>query len=535
MAPPTAGQETRPIFSAVTSAASRTPWRTTRVAQTVPRQSAQDSNDSSSSSSDEAEPQPLPQGRTISYPSLAADEEDAEEDYFGPQRSMTMVWDDDLPEDHGITSTEATMSLITAIIGAGIMALPQLPVAGELVFCVVLMFVTAAATMEAGSAFFRSTMANNIVVGRGLKFSSTYIHTYEDFGRAAYGPAGEKLIRFFLVIWFVGGSCGFVILMGQNVQNILAPVVSLSYRIWVLLLAPLLWFLAMMRDVSAIAKLTPLGVASAFGSCIIIVSCSIMDMKVWEEWPEQDLKELHNMWPAGGLLSLGSLTATVFGAFACIANVPSIMDEMKEKQRLMRSFRSAIIIVTALYIGVMVMGYHAYGNFIQSNLVDSLTYHPANWEEAQTLKPKDWTGSERIILPTAMSFCVVVNLIISYPLILAPVFLAFQGTTYGKENMKVGTTMNYVMRTLVVAFTIGVPLLITEFSLVFNLFASICGPVLGVVSPIIFGWMIRKAVKAKPSGFGRTIWHGFLMLLSLFCIAVGLMDSTQNLIASFSN
>lgn len=509
-----------------------TPWRSTRVVQSVlPNGAAEDSDDSSSSSGvgEEADLQGMPS------PPAEPDEEDAEEDYFAPQRSMPpMVWDTDRPQDHGITSTEATMSIITAIIGAGIMALPQLPVAGGLVFCVVLMVVSAFATMEAGSAFFRSTMANNIVVGRGLKLSNTYIHTYEDFGHAAYGPAGETLIRVILVVWFLGVCCGYVILMGQNVQNILQPLVPLDYEVWVLILAPVLLFLSMLRDVSAIAKLMPIGVAAAMGSCIIIMIKSIMDRQVWQDWPAQDLKELHNAWPSGSLMSLGSLTATVFGALSCMANVPSIMDEMKNKHRLMRSFRTALTTVTALYIGIMVMGYHAYGNFIQPNIVDSMKYHPATWEESQTQKPADWTGSQSDILPTAMSCCVVINLIISYPLLLAPVFIALQGTAYGKENLKVGGVLNYAMRTGIVLVTVAVPLVIKEFSLVFNLFASICGPTTGVLAPICFGWKIRRAIKAQGSGKFRLAWHSVLVLLACFCIVIGLIDSTHNLIASFS-
>lgn len=525
-----AGQEVRPVHSAVTSAASMTPWRSMRPVQSI-RQSipGEDSDDSSSSSGDEEERQ------IARASSVGSEEEGAEEDYFAQQRSMPpMVWDNDRPEDHGITSTEATMSIITAIIGAGIMALPQLPKSGGLVVCVALMVVSAFATVEAGSAFFRSTMANNIVASRGLKLSSTYIHTYDDFGHAAYGPAGETLIRVLLVIWFLGVCCGYVILMGQNVQNILEPLVHLDYRVWVLILTPALLFLAMLRDMSAVAKLMPLGVGSAIASCILIMSKGIMDRGVWEDWPEQDLKSLHSIWPSGDLMSLGSLTATIFGALSCMGNVPAIMDEMRNKHRLMRSFRTGLGIVTLLYIGIMVIGYNAYGNFIQPNIVDSMKYHPATWEEAQNEKPRDWTGHRSDIIPTAMSCCVVVNLIISYPLLLAPVFLALQGTAYGKDNLKVGSKMNYMMRILIVIFTVAVPLVITEFSLVFNLFASICGPTNGVIFPICFGCTIRRKIKAKGSGPIRLVWQGALLLLSGFCIVFGLIGSMQDLIGSFS-
>jgi len=210
------------------------------------------------------------------------------------------------------------------------------------------------------------------------------------------------------------------------------------------------------------------------------------------------------------------------------------MDEMKNKHHLMRCFSTGVSIVTVLYIGIIVIGYNAYGNFIQANIVDSMKYHPATWEESQNMKPQDWTGRQSVILPTAMSCCVVVNLIISYPLLLAPVFLAVQGSAYGKENLKVGSKKNYLMRTFIVIVTVAVPLVITEFSIIFNLFASICGPTTGVLIPICFGCKIRSRVEAKGSGPVRLIWQGLLLLLGCFSIVFGLIGSVQELIASLN-
>jgi len=407
------------------------------------------------------------------------------------------------------------------------------------------MVVSTFATMEAGSAFFRSTMANNIVLKRGIKLTHTYIHSYEDYGFVAFGAAGSNFIRVITVGWFIGLCSGYVILMGQNVQNILWPIIELNYRVWVLILFPLLWLLSMMRDLSAIAKLMPVGVAAAMGSCILIIVKGIIDIRIWQSddflSPEANATastiaemQLHYTWPSGDFLSLGSLTATVFGAVACMGNVPSVLDEMKNKHKFRRSFRTALLIVMVLYIGIMLIAYHAYGNFILPNIVDSMKFHPTTWEESQTVEPKDWTGAQSVLLPTAMSCCVVINLIISYPLNLAPVFIAFQGTEYGKQNMKVGSKMNYIMRTCIVTLTVAIPLAVSDFSLVFNLFASICGPVQGVLAPIWFGFQIRKKVHAQNSGFARLSWHGFLSAIGFFCIAFGLTDSVRALIASFT-
>jgi len=443
-----------------------------------------------------------------------------------------MVWDDDLPEDHGITSAEATMSLMTAIIGAGIMVLPQLPKVGGTVVSATLMVVSTAATIEAGSALFRATMANNIALQHGVKATQTYIHSWEDFGYAAYGRPGAALIQVLTIGWFIGLNSGYVILIAQSLQSLLKPFFFLSFTVWIFIVGPCLWFVSMMRDVSAIAKVVPLGVGAAVASCILITAKACMDTPVWEDWTSEEKAQLHNVWPMGGALSLGSLLATIFGAVGCLPNVPSILDEMKNKHAFKRSFRTALTSVMVLYLGIMMMGYHAYGNFIQPSIVVSMRDHPATFAESQ-FEPSEWTGATTNILPTAMSCFVLVNLVISYPLNLAPVFISIQGTTYGKEYMKVGSKKNYLMRTAIVLVTVAIPLVVSDFALVYSLFASISGPVQGVLIPIVFGYKIRKKVGAANSGILRLAWHGALGALAVFCVVFGLIDSSRAIVESF--
>jgi amino acid permease len=463
------------------------------------------------------------------------EEAGAEEDYFAPQRSMpAMVWDEDRPEDHGISSSEATLSLITAMVGSGIMALPQLPVAGGMVVPTVLMIVSTLASMEAGGAFFRALMANNIAVKRGgIKGEGIYIRSWEDFGFAAYGALGAALVRVLTIGFFVGACSGYVILMGQNVQSLLSPFIQLNYRFWVIIIAPLIWLLSMLRDVSAIAKMVPIGVAAAMLSGCLIVVKAMLDSRKWEDWgmTRWEREQLHSMWPTGDVMSLGKLSATIFGAFFCMGNVPSIIDEMKNKHKFKRSFRVGLGSVMLLYIAIMLMGYYAYGNFIQPNIVNSMKFHPATFEESK-LPMDQWTGVPSIVFPTAMSCCVLVNLFISYPLLLAPVFISIQRTSYGKKNLRIGSTRNVIMRTMIVSVTIAIPLAIQQFGLAFSLVASM-GPVQGVLLPILFGRKIRQKVGARDSSVLRKVWHGALLAISTFCIVFGFVGSVQDIIVSF--
>jgi len=415
------------------------------------------------------------------------------------------------------------------------MALPQLPVAGGMVVPTMLMIVSTLASAEAGSVFFRALMANNIAVKRGgIKGESTYIRSWEDFGFAAYGAPGAALVRVLTIGFFVGACSGYVILIGQNVQSLLSPFIQLNYRFWVIIIAPLIWLLSMLRDVSAIAKMVPIGVAAAMLSGCLIMVKAILDSRKWEDWDmtRGEREQLHNVWPTGcDVMSLGRLSATIFGAFFCMGNVPSIIDEMKNKHKFKRSFRVGLGTVMILYIAIMLMGYYAYGNFIQPNIVNSMQFHPATFEESK-LPMEQWSGVPSTIFPTLLSCCVLVNLFISYPLLLAPVFISIQRTSYGRKALRIGSTRNVIMRTMIVAVTIAIPLAIQQFGLAFSLVASL-GPVQGVVLPIVFGWKIRQNVGARDSGVLRKIWHGALVAISTFCIVFGFVGSVHDIIVSF--
>jgi amino acid permease len=303
-------------------------------------------------------------------------------------------------------------------------------------------------------------------------------------------------------------------------------------RLWIIIIAPVVWLLSMMRDVSAIAKLIPIGVVAAILSCVLIIANAGMDSQLWEDWSPEEVKQLHNVWPVGSFMSLGSLTATAFGAFGCVGILPAIIDEMKSQDRFKRSFRTALSIVMVLYICIMLVGYHAYGNFIQPNILKSMTYHPSTYEES-SLPPEEWTGRHSNVVPTAMSCCMLVNLVISYPLLLAPVFIAIQRTPYGKENLQLGSKRNLFMRTTIVLLTVAIPLVFDDFSLIFDLFASICMPVQGVLIPIVFGSKIRKKVGAEDTCLSRKILHVMMSTVAIFCMIIGLTDSMSKMVHSF--
>ena len=93
------------------------------------------------------------------------------------------------------------------------------------------------------------------------------------------GKAGGVLVRVCQIGWFLGLCSGFISLM----VNMLTTLFGLRFHISIIILAPILWSLCMLRNVTAIAKLTPLAVIAAFGCCILIIVSGCRATTVWED------------------------------------------------------------------------------------------------------------------------------------------------------------------------------------------------------------------------------------------------------------
>jgi hypothetical protein len=119
-----------------------------------------------------------------------------------------------------------------------------------------------------------------------------------------------------------------------------------------------------------------------------------------------------------------------------------------------------------------------------------------------------------------------VNLFISYPLLLAPIVIGIQD---GKASLKVGSCRHCLMRIAVVVLTVAISLVgHVQFRLVFKFFASVCVPVQGLLVPIVFGRKIRERVGAGDVGTTRRVVHAMISALALLGMAIGLHNSVAD-------
>lgn len=443
-----------------------------------------------------------------------------------PPKVEVEAWDsqDDLDFKPGLTWWQAAFSLVVVVIGAGVMALPQLPKKGGVFPTAIAMLLCGVTISESGFAMWKGFMAGNKTSEKGKKS----IVSYEDFGHAAFGEVGAASVVVMLVFYFIGVCAGFSVLIADSLAHLTSH--WLDTKTWLIVMYPVFGCLAMLPNVTAIAKLVPLAVVAIVLLCSTIIFKSVMDGQRWQAWPDLDEKALHKRWPEAPL-DLGIVVASLFGAFGVIGNVPSVLCEMKDPMQFPLAFKTALCIVGGLYLVVMGAGYYGYGEFIQSDIVDSLTSFPANQTQAFQVPFEDWTGPKAKILEDILSSLLLVKLMIGLPLNYMVIFYSFQTFKHTKHVVPPGSFRNKVMRGAIVALAVLVARLVPDFGELFALVCSIFGPLLQVIFPLFFGYKIRHELGAKRSSCPRRALHALMVVVAIFTITIGFWESLQDVLS----
>merc|ERR1740138_439084 len=223
----------------------------------------------------------------------------------------------------------------------------------------------------------------------------------------------------------------------------------------------------------------------------------LWDSSTWSSWEHS----IHSVIPPTGMsfLTAASMYATLNGAYAVVANLPSVASAMAEPAEFPWVYKANISITTVLNLCVMLAGHYGWGSTLQDSIVDSMMYNPASYEES-LLNHIHWTGKKAVILPRVMIIAVTVNIVLSYPLCLMCVFLSIENSEFGLANMPVGTKRSYMMRSFTVLLTGLIAFATQNFGDVFALFSSVCGPVQGIFFVFVFARKIRERVGAPEYG-----------------------------------
>eukprot|EP00928_Gymnodinium_smaydae_P069006 TRINITY_DN5234_c0_g2_i2.p1 TRINITY_DN5234_c0_g2~~TRINITY_DN5234_c0_g2_i2.p1 ORF type:complete len:467 (+),score=55.01 TRINITY_DN5234_c0_g2_i2:81-1403(+) len=416
------------------------------------------------------------------------------------------------------------------------MALPMLPKRGGCVCSVAIMVVCCYVIACSGcDGMCKAFEAYNKGKADGEKMQA-----YDELGRRALGRPGEVLVTTTMVVYFMGVLAGYTILIAEQLEGMASK--QISAQTWKCVMFLPFCGLACLRDMTTIAKLVPIAIAAAIARCFVICFKATLDAPVWYSWETDEHgfllgqnntsldATLFQTWPVSGM-ALGTVTGLSFGAYGVNGNVPSVLCEMQDPSQMPKALRFALTFCLSLYLCIMLLGHYGYGNFVQDNLLDSMSRSPANAEEAFTKPWCLWTGPCGWQAAMMMQVLVLANMVISFPLNLMAVIQSFQSLDDVREIVPVGSFANYAMRMAMVTVIFAISFTIDKFGLVFGLFASVCGPAIQTLYPIVFGHMIEKSV-----GLSVRVTPGKILsiLVACFCMVVGFLDSMAEITNNWS-
>jgi len=443
------------------------------------------------------------------------------EESSSEESGTVQPWDsnDELGFTPGMTWWQATFSLVVTVIGVGTMLLPQLPMKGGWCMSILSMLACYMAMTESGIAMWKGIMAGNHADAKD--HASKAIVSYEDFGKAAFGKTGEAAVLLVMMLYFLGVVATLAVLVAEELENLFGHI---SKQDWLLAFAPIMILMSQLPNVKAVAKMTPLAVFCILILVSVIISKSVLDAQRWQEWP--DPAKLHRDWPQDPM-AMGRVVASMFGAFSVNGNVPSILCEMKDPMEFPFAYKTAMAIAFCVYLAVMCCGYYGYGDFMQPDIVKSLSSFPATEEQALNVKFGDWIGPKALVLRGVCATLLLIQLIISLPLNMIVIYYSLQTWEATKGYFPVGSCANRIMRILVVGIAVAIGLVVPQFSSLFALVTSVCGPILDCFLPIFLSYKIRQKHGARMSSWVRRFAHALIVLLSLYCLTMGFYDSVQ--------
>lgn len=161
---------------------------------------------------------------------------------------------------------EAFINLVTVIIGAGILALPQLPTRSGWILSPLLLVISGLAVQEACIQLWKAMMTAN-----SGKSETAKVTTYEALGEAAFGCCGRVVTATVVNIFLLGVCSAYVALIGMQLYNLSG---IFDQRIWILIASPVFVFFALLPNLSVLSKFVPLGMVAA---------CLTAGMVVWRQ------------------------------------------------------------------------------------------------------------------------------------------------------------------------------------------------------------------------------------------------------------
>ncbi|GLT56493.1 hypothetical protein SLA2020_295300 [Shorea laevis] len=358
---------------------------------------------------------------------------------------------EEVESDVACPTTTTTTSFFTtcfhglnALSGVGILSVPYALASGGWLSLIPLFLISFAAFYSA------------LLIQRCMEADSD-IRTYPDIGERAFGGTGRLVVSVFMYIELYLVATGFLILEGDNLQNLFPNVefeiagLTISGKQGFIIIVALIILPSVWLD-----NLSLLSYVSATG---VIASAIILGSIIWTG--AFDGIGFHQK---GTLLNLNGIpTAVSLYAFCYCAHpvFPTLYNSMKKKHQFSNVMLLCFILCTFSYASMAICGYLMFGSSVESQITLNLPIEKLS--------------------ATVAIYTTLVNPIAKYALMVTPIVNAIR-SRFPYEGKK---PFSFVVSTSLVISTVVVALVVPFFGYLMSLVGAFLSITASIILPCL--------------------------------------------------
>eukprot|EP00753_Platysulcus_tardus_P004763 PLAT12672.1.p1 GENE.PLAT12672.1~~PLAT12672.1.p1 ORF type:complete len:480 (-),score=146.65 PLAT12672.1:41-1456(-) len=384
-----------------------------------------------------------------------------------------------MPHNAGVWAT--TFNATNMLMGVGILSLP---------------FGMRTAGWLGGAVLLLMTIATAITARMlGRCFTQLGLASFPDIGEAAFGLKGRRLISVVFYGELFMAAVIYIILEATNLQHLL-PSHSVTWYAWVM--TAIIWPTLFLTDLRLLSILATGGVICTLLVAAVLVYLSVLPPDVLVKPAETQLLG-PDLSLSFGIMLVGYAGHSVF---------PSLFASMKEPEKLPRVLNRTYIVTFLTYAVVASFGYLKFGTACMQEL---------------TLNLRTSTLADTVI------WLFVVNTYTKMPLTLLPFFAGVEESWRIDGKYKLAAA-RFFFRSAILALVSFIALRLPYFAY----FSALTGSLMSTVVSLIFPAACYLKLFSSDISAAQRLGCYLLILLGLFCMAVGTYSAISGLVAEVS-
>jgi len=400
------------------------------------------------------------------------------------------------------TTPQAMMTLVTTIVGAGILAFPATFARGGWFWSPIILVASAWAVVEIGNLLTDALHFVQVRVSKGEIYSFKKPQRYDDICEVAWGLWGKRVAGISVngYLLMIGGA--FIILITDSIMFLFS--ISAANSDYVLFGVTAFFVpLSLLDDMRIIANLSGIGVLASILYAFAIGIAGVQATGFVREPEYTWILEVSKM------MELGAVISVMLIGFTYQMVAPTVWAEMEKPRELPSAVRGAVAIVALVYAAAGGLAYYGWGNSVEGNINGSMRY------------PDGAAMTAGLILSGAVT----ANLLVTFPIIMNCVYRAAEAAVNKPYSVPVRLAL------LTVAVLIGK--FLPFFFPFLTLIGAVLGVAVGIFIPLAIYWTLARHEGIRPMNEkAKVAKHAVITFLGIIAGVFGTYSAVVDLIAA---